>query len=85
MITEYDFEQNYEPSETMEFTDIDLYLAKHKLTPNHVWSIVEGDNGNLYAVANYRVVNVINYVVTKRAWFNELEEAEWYLDETEVG
>lgn len=35
---------------------------------NRVWTIVEGDDGNLWALTGYHVVNRLHYVITEEEW-----------------
>lgn len=59
-------------------------LAKKSgLNNDHIWAIVEGDDGSLYASAGFHVVNVLGFVVTEKPWVTGLEEAVWYECEDE--
>lgn len=60
-ITEDDFEHQYNPEQ------VD-YEEARRSPVERVWTIVEGDDGNLYAAPGYRVVNRLGYVVTERPW-----------------
>lgn len=53
---------------------------------NHVWSIVEsGDDadGNWYAEPGFHVVNMLGYVMTKKAWTDNTPDAIYFLDDLE--
>lgn len=40
----------------------------------YVWTIVEGDDGLMYATPGYHHVNRLNYIITKKPWdFNSKE------------
>jgi hypothetical protein len=34
----------------------------------HVWTLVDGDNGESVIVAGYRYVNRIHYIITIKPW-----------------
>lgn len=42
-----------------------------------VWTIVEGDDGNLYAITGFHIVNRLYYAVTKEEWTDEDEQREY--------
>lgn len=44
----------------------------------HLWTIVEGDSGNLYAVTGWAFVSRIGYILTEEAWSTPTE-AEWMI------
>lgn len=46
--------------------------------PSHVWTIVDGDNGDLYAMPGLHRVNRQGYIVTGQAWPHENVEAVWH-------
>lgn len=45
--------------------------------PQRVWTVVEGDNGNLYAITGYHIVNVVYYAITEEAWTAEDEPIDY--------
>lgn len=51
---------------------------------NHVWTILEsddGDDGNCYAARGFHVVNRMGCVMTKKPWTDELRDAIYFLDD----
>jgi hypothetical protein len=53
-------------------------LKKVKMTqPDHVWTIVDSDNGLMYAVPGYHHVNRINYIITEKPWDYDSKEYLW--------
>lgn len=44
----------------------------------HLWTIVEGDSGNLYAVTGWAFVSRLGYILTEEAW-SVATEAEWMI------
>lgn len=44
----------------------------------HIWTIVEGDDGDLYAIPGYHIVNHVGYIVTVKPWPHENVEAVWH-------
>ena len=47
------------------------------LDPHNVWTIVDGDDGGMYAIPGFHIVNRVCYVVTEKPWETGLEEALW--------
>jgi len=47
------------------------------LPPNQVWTVVEGDNGKLYASPGFHYVNKLHYVVTEEPWTEEDESIDY--------
>jgi hypothetical protein len=45
--------------------DLEFVLSVCKTDPRKVWTLVDGDDGNLYIVDGYHLVNRINYFITK--------------------
>lgn len=48
---------------------------------NHVWTVVEGDDGGLYASPGFHIVNKIGYLLTKKPWKSASRDATWYTPE----
>jgi hypothetical protein len=42
------------------------YVRKQK--PEHIWTIMDGDDGNLFIGAGYHLVNRIGYLITEKPW-----------------
>jgi len=57
--------------------DIALVLAINKAKPETLWTVVEGDDSNLYAIAGYHLVNRLHYVVTLEEWSDDGEQYLW--------
>ena len=57
------------------------YVRKiHETEPNRVWTLVEGDSGNLWIVNGYHFVNRLNYFITAKAYENsEYVEIPYYI------
>lgn len=45
--------------------DLDILNAT---APEYIWTIVSGDNGNLYVSPGRRFVNRMDYVICKHPW-----------------
>lgn len=43
-------------------------------SPQHVWTIVEGDDGTQWAQPGFHVVNRLGYITTERPWATGSEE-----------
>ena len=63
--------------------ELDYVLSIANSEPNRVWTLVEGDDGNLYITSGYHLVNRLNYFVTKNPCELEYEEAPYYIFEEE--
>lgn len=78
-LSEEEFEERFLPK---QMDNGDLYelddLKRLGIKAEHVWTIVEGDSGDLYASAGYHVVNRLGYIVTEMPWVTGLEEAVWH-------
>lgn len=86
-ITEAEFEEIYRPGpfgkdgDTVHpHMDADVRLAGER----SVWTIVDGDDGNLWALPGLHVVNRIGYVLTEKPWVTGDEEAQWCIFEAEA-
>lgn len=47
------------------------------LPDNQVWTVVEGDDGKLYAITGMHIVNKLHYVVTEEPWTEEDESIDY--------
>lgn len=84
MISNDDFETMFEPSDTMTFDEATAYMLKHKLNDKHLWTVIDRDNDdNLHAIAGWHMVGRVNYVITKRPWGYDGQQAMW-LDYSDV-
>jgi hypothetical protein len=51
--------------------------------PRCVWTLVDGDDGNLYIVDGYHFVNRVNYFVTEVPFEGEFLEVPYYIFDDE--
>lgn len=51
--------------------------------PRCVWTLVDGDDGNLYIVDGYHFVNRVNYFVTEVPFGGEFLEVPYYIFDEE--
>ena len=63
--------------------ELDYVLSIANSEPARVWTLVDGDDGNLYIVSGYHLVNRVNYFITKNPCELEYEEAPYYIFEDE--
>jgi len=49
--------------------------------PRCIWTLVEGDDGNLYITNGYHFVNRLNYIVTDVPFEGEFLEVPYYIFE----
>lgn len=49
----------------------------------HIWTLVEGDDDNLYITNGYHLVNRLNYFVTEVPFEGEFLEVPYYIFEEE--
>lgn len=79
LITEQEFE-TYDPymkpdGNFFEFEDV-------KGKPTHkVWTVVDGDDGYLYASPGFHIVNKVGYLMTKKPWTDSTKDAVWFTGE----
>ena len=74
-------EQDPETTESRHNHMLETYgkdLDKAKLTdPNHIWTIVDGDNGLNYICPGFHFVNRVGYLQTLKPWKSEEENFLW--------
>ena len=63
--------------------DLEFVRSVYETDPKKVWTLVEGDDGNLYISSGYHLVNRLNYFITKNPCELEYEEAPYYIFEEE--
>lgn len=39
-----------------------------KTDPRHVWTLLDGDDGELYVCAGFHLVNRVNYIISEMPW-----------------
>ena len=62
--------------------ELEFVLAQD---PRCIWTLVDGDDGNLYIVDGYHLVNRINYFVTEVPFEGEFLEVPYFIfDEEET-
>lgn len=44
-----------------------LVMAAHEANPNTVWTVVDGDDGNMYVTQGWHFVDRVHYIITKEA------------------
>lgn len=76
-LTEDEFDQQFTPipdgaGDLVRPGDEGLDRGSDKL-----WTIVDGDDGGLYAVSGWQYVNRVGYLITEESWTEETE-AVWY-------
>lgn len=83
LISEQEFTDDWQPmlqpsGDLFQFADVCVKPLQH------IWTIVDsGDDsdGNWYACPGFHVVNMLGYVVTKKAWSNDTWDAIYFLDD----
>lgn len=64
--------------------ELEHVLAVANSEPKRVWTLVEGDGGDLYIVNGYHLVNRLNYFITAKPFDGEFLEVPYYIfDESE--
>jgi hypothetical protein len=76
-LTEEEFDTQFTPvpaadGDAVRPSDDGLDKASTKL-----WTIVDGDDGGLYAVSGWHLVNRVGYLLTEEDW-TEPTEAVWF-------
>lgn len=87
LITEDDFFETFDPREMTDDGDTVIDVVPPGTPDEHVWTIVDGDSGDLYASAGWHRVNRFGYVITTRPWVTGDEVALWhhFEDDTRPG
>jgi hypothetical protein len=63
--------------------ELDYVLSIANTEPARVWTLVEGDDGNLYISSGYHLVNRLNYFITHNPCEQEYEECPYFIYEDE--
>jgi len=63
--------------------ELDYVLSIANTEPARVWTLVDGDDGNLYVTSGYHLVNRINYFITHNPCELEYEEYPYFIYENE--
>lgn len=78
VIDEDRFEDEYKPQVNADGDDTWSRGQIEDVPFNRVWSLVDADDGNIYAEAGVRYVNSIgSYVVTEKPWDDPQASAVW--------
>ena len=64
--------------------ELEYVLTIANSEPARVWTLVEGDDGNLHIVSGYHMVNRLNYFVTKNPSESEYEEVPYHIYEDDA-
>lgn len=54
-----------------------LSFANDLKRSQRVWTIIDGDDGELYLVTGYHLVNRLGYIITEVEWTNEDESFQY--------
>ena len=65
--------------------ELDYVLSIANTEPARVWTLVDGDDGNLYITSGYHLVNRLNYFITHNPCELEYEEYPYFIYEDEEG
>ena len=63
--------------------ELDYVLSIANTEPKRVWTLVDGDDNNLYIVDGYHLVNRVNYFITKNPFEGEFMEVPYCIFEEE--
>jgi hypothetical protein len=63
--------------------ELDYVLSIADTEPKRVWTLVEGDDSNLYITSGYHLVNRLNYFITKNPCELKYEEIPYLIYEEE--
>lgn len=61
--------------------ELDYVLKVAYTEPKRIWTLVDGDDGNLYIASGYHLVNRINYFITHNPCELEYEEYPYFIYE----
>jgi len=63
--------------------ELDYVRSVYDKDPRRVWTLVDGDDGNLYIVDGYHLVNRVNYFVTEVPFEGKFMEVPYYIFDEE--
>lgn len=76
---------HFDPKEGYKFEtygeELDYVLKIAYTEPKRIWTLVEGDDGNLYITSGYHLVNRLNYFITHNPCELEYEEYPYFIYE----
>ncbi|TAN06833.1 MAG: hypothetical protein EPN36_03635 [Rhodanobacteraceae bacterium] len=67
-LSEDDFDTKFGPEARADGSLLREHEEVRGVDTNRVWTVIEGDEGTLYAMAGYHVVNRVGYLVTREPW-----------------
>jgi hypothetical protein len=59
--------------------ELEYVLAINETEPNRVWTLIEGDSGNLYISSGFHYVTRLNYFITAKSFEGEFLEVPYYI------
>ena len=78
-------ENHFDPKEGCKFEtygeELDFVLKIAYTEPARIWTLVDGDDGNLYIASGYHLVNRIAYFITHNPCELEYEEYPYFIYE----
>lgn len=74
-LTYHTFINVFTPLEDSSGRDLFEWEDIKDFPANHVWTVVQGDDGGLYAIPGFHVANRVNYMVTLKPWEHDDYEA----------
>lgn len=74
-----DADDKFEPYDK----ELEYVLSIANTEPARVWTLVDGDDGNLYITSGYHLVNRLGYFITANPCEFEYEEVPYYIFEDE--
>jgi len=60
--------------------EIEHVKEVHKKHPNLVWTVIEGDDGELYLATGYHWVNRFGFFITEKPWSEDEINTEILID-----
>jgi hypothetical protein len=88
-IGEWEFEEQYVPLDSPDGGNTWEYEDTLQHPPERVWTLLDGEDGGIWASPGYHIVNKIGYVVTEKPWTDPGLDAVWVdaadLAQTETG
>lgn len=76
-ISEDDFDSKFDPIAGDDGSTLRELEAVRDADTHHVWTVVDGENGVMYALAGFHIVNQVGYVVTREPWTDPDTVAVW--------
>ena len=63
--------------------ELEFVRSVNATEPNRVWTLVEGDSGDLWIVNGYHFVNRLNYFITEKPYDGDYIEVPYYIFDEE--